>query len=146
MQSDTTHAWSPSSAKLAVSVATVCIGISWFLLAILLLLMVVILVGVLSGQLPTQMCVTPVTIHIFGGCVAVFIFCGYAYLIFALRLRCPHCGFKFLKNPKGLGPVGFVYHPNCTRKPGLNPWAVQIGRFLASRKIRCINCGEEVFE
>jgi hypothetical protein len=146
MQSDAARTWSPGSAKLAVSLATVCIGVAWFLLAILLLVMVVIFAGVLSGKLPTQMCVSTATIHIFLGCVALFIFCGYTYLIFALRLRCPHCGFKFLKNPKGLGPFGFVYHPNCSRKPGLNPWAVQIGRFLVSRKIRCISCGEEVFE
>lgn len=146
MQSDTTRARSPSSTKLAVSLATTCVGVAWSLLAIFLILMVVMLVGVMSGQLPTQMCVPPSTIHVFLGCLAVFLFCGYTYVILALRLCCPHCGFKFLKNPKGLGPVGFVYHPNCPRKPCLNPWAVQIGRFLASRKIRCINCGEEVFE
>ena len=146
MQSDTTRVWSPSSAKLAVSLATACVGASWFLLAICLVLMVVVFVGVLSGILPTQVYVSPATLHIFLGCVALFLFCGSVNLVVALRFRCPHCGFKFLKNPKGFGPVGFVYHPNCPRKPGLNPWAVQIGRFLASRKIRCINCGQEIFE
>jgi hypothetical protein len=145
MQSDTTRAWSPRSAKLAVSLATACVGVSWFLLAVLLLLMVVVFVGVLSGILPTQMCVSTATLHLFLGCMALFVCCGSVNLVVALRLHCPHCGFKFLKNPKGLGPVGFVYHPNCPRKPGLNPWAVQIGRFLATGKIRCINCGEEVF-
>src|SRR5271154_6542671 len=116
MRGNTTHAWSPSSAKLAVTFAAGCMGILWFLLAIWLLIMVVILLGVLSGYLPTHVSVSLVTMHIFLGCVGLFICCGSIYLVFALRLRCPNCGFKFLKNPKGLGPVGFVYHPNCARK------------------------------
>jgi DNA-directed RNA polymerase subunit RPC12/RpoP len=86
------------------------------------------------------------TNRLFLVCVGVFIFCGYAYLFIALKVRCPQCGFKFLKNPKGLGPTGFVYHLSCPKKTGLNPWAVQIGRFLAIHRIRCINCGQEVFE
>jgi hypothetical protein len=141
----TARGWSPSSAKLAVLVAAGSIGISWFLLAIWLLIMVAVLLGVLSGILPTQMPVSLVTVRIFLGVVALFICCGFIYLIFAFRICCPPCGFKFLKNPKGLGPTGFVYHPSCARKPGLNPWGVQVGRFLATQKIRCINCGEEVF-
>ena len=145
-QTDTTRTSLPDSAKVGVLVASVCVGVAWFLLVVWLLLMLFIFVGVLSGRLPVQMCVSTSTIRIFLGCVALFVFCGYTYLIFALRLHRPHCGFRFLKNPKGLGPVGFVYHTNCPRKPGLNPWAVQIGRFLTSRKILCISCGEEIFE
>jgi DNA-directed RNA polymerase subunit RPC12/RpoP len=136
---------SPSSAKLAVLVAAGSIGISWFLLAIWLFFMAANLLGVLSGILPTQMPVSLVTVRLFLGTVGLFIFCSFIYLIFAFRIRCPHCGFRFLKNPKGLGPTGFVYHPSCPRKRGINPWAVQVGRFLATQKIRCINCGEEVF-
>jgi DNA-directed RNA polymerase subunit RPC12/RpoP len=87
-----------------------------------------------------------VTVRVFLVCAGILISCGYTYLFIALSLRCPHCGFKFLKNPKGLGPTGFVYHASCPKKAGLNPWAIQIGRFLAVRKIRCINCGQEVFQ
>src|SRR5882672_8773044 len=101
MPGDTTRAWSSSSTKLAVLVTAGSIGVSWFILAIWLLMMVAILLGVLSGILPTQLPVSLVTVRIFLGAVGLFICCGFIYLIFAFRIRCPHCGFKFLKNPKG---------------------------------------------
>jgi len=71
---------------------------------------------------------------------------GIGYLIPAVLLRCSHCGYKFLKNPKGLGPTDFAYSANCPRLPGINPWAYQIGRCLATGQIKCIHCGEEVFD
>jgi len=64
-----------------------------------------------------------------------FICLRFIYLILAFRIRCPHCGFKFLKNPKGLGPVGFLSTTlTVLGSPVFNPWAVQIGRFLALKR------------
>jgi hypothetical protein len=132
--------------KVAVALAAVGVGIIWLFVALMMLSFILISAAVVSGLLPVVFSVPPFTIHIFLMCVAVVIFCGSTYLFIAFTSHCPHCGFKFLKNPKGLGPTGFVYHRSCPRRRGLNPWAVQIGRFLAIHKIRCINCGQEVIE
>jgi len=132
--------------KLAVSVAAICVGVAWFLLFVFALLFVLVtgavILGLLPSHIPMTRSMTYVILTIFG----FFAPCGYTYIIIALRIRCPRCGYKFLKNPKGLGPTGFTYHPSCPRKFGLNPWAIQIGRFLSIHKIRCINCGEELFD
>jgi DNA-directed RNA polymerase subunit RPC12/RpoP len=132
--------------KFTVSLAALGVGIGWLFMAVFALGFVTVTAAVVVGVLPMRFSVSTLTIRVFLMCVGVFISCSYTYLFIALRLRCPHCGFKFLKNPKGLGPTGFVYHPNCPRKRGLNPWAVQIGRFLTMHRIRCINCGQEVFD
>ena len=137
---------SSSPSKVVVALAAVGVGMGWLFMALLLVGFVVISAAVMVGLLPVRFSVSPMTIRVFFVCVGAFISCSYTYLFIALRLRCPHCGFKFLKNPKGLGPTGFVYHPSCPKKPGVNPRAVQIGRFLAIHRIRCINCGQEVFE
>ena len=82
MQSDSTRAWSPNSAKFAFSLATASIRIAWLLLATWLVLMVVVFAGVFSGKLPTQTRMSTMTIHMFLGCVALFAFCG------SLKSRC----------------------------------------------------------
>lgn len=86
-----------------------------------------------------------VTYLVFGIGIA-FISPCIGYLVIALRTRCPHCGFKFLKNPKAFGPANFQYHPDCSRGLGINPWGYQIMRLLRTRRIKCINCGREIFE
>jgi DNA-directed RNA polymerase subunit RPC12/RpoP len=132
--------------KLTVWLAALGVGIGWFFMVVMMLVFVSASVGVAAGKLPMRFSVSPLIARSFLACVGFFISCSFIYLLIALKLRCPHCAFKFLKNPKGLGPTGFVYHASCPKKAGLNPWAVQIGRFLAIHKIRCINCGREVFE
>src|SRR5260221_9791137 len=137
---------STGPSKLTVSLAAVGVGIAWLFMAVLALMFVMVTAAVVSGILPMRISVSPLTNRLVLACFGVFISCGYTYLFIALKVRCPHCNFKFLKNPKGLGPTGFVYPPSYPKKPGLKPSAVQVGRFLAIHKIRCINCGQEVFE
>lgn len=131
--------------KLAVWVAAVCIGIGWLLIAIFIFVFILVSGGVVSGRLPMQISLSPLTMRVFLTCVGIFLLAGFGWVSIALSLRCPHCGFKFLKNPKGMGPAEFVYHADCPTRAGINPWAIQIGRFLTSGKIRCIGCGREVF-
>ena len=131
--------------KLAVSVAAVCLGLQWSYIAVTMLIFAGGTAAVVAGMLPMQVSVSPLTLHIFVISLALFMVCGAIALVTAYRLRCPHCGYNFLKNPKGLGPAGFIYNPNCPKRKGINPWAIQVCRFLVRQKIRCIKCGEEVF-
>jgi len=66
-----------------------------------------------------------------------------AYLFIALTQKCPSCGFSFLKNPKGLGPTGLVYHSSCKKIRGFNPWSYQIYKAATTGNIRCVSCGVE---
>jgi hypothetical protein len=132
--------------KVAVTFAALGVGIGWLFMAAVLLSFILIFAAVVGGVLPKHVSVPPFAIQLILICFGIFISCSSIYLFIALSLHCPHCGFKFVKNPKGLGPTGFVYHPNCPKKRGFNPWAVQICRFLAVHRIRCVNCGEEVFK
>jgi DNA-directed RNA polymerase subunit RPC12/RpoP len=75
-----------------------------------------------------------------------FILSGVTYVFLAFWIRCPACGFNFLRNPKSLGPAGFQAALECPKVRGTSAWAYQIGRFIVKRRIRCISCGREVFD
>jgi hypothetical protein len=104
--------------KPLVWLAAVCVGMDWFLLATFTLLFVLVLVAVMFGLLPMHISVSRLTAHVFLVCLACFVLFGFIYLVAALSLTCPYCGFKFLKNPKGMGPAGFVYHQDCPKRAG----------------------------
>jgi hypothetical protein len=129
--------------KPLVWLAAVCVGMDWFLLATFTLFFVLVRGAVMFGLLPMHISVSRLPAHVFLACVACFVLFGFVYLVAALSLTGPHCGFKFLKNPKGMGPAGFVYHQDCPKRTGRSPWAIQIGRFLASGKIRCVTAAEK---
>jgi hypothetical protein len=120
------------------------VAICWSVMLSGLLVLVGAAIGMAFGMPSTTPVSTGGLVALFGGFTLLLI-AAVIYLILALRIGCPSCGCKFLKNPSGFGPVGFVYHPSCPRLPGLNPWAYQIGRFLGTRQMRCIHCGEELF-
>jgi hypothetical protein len=131
--------------KTVVLVATVCVGITWLFMLSLLLLLIALVIGLVFGM-PNQITISRRTGHLILAAFGLFIFVGIVYFALALSVRCPRCGHSFLKNPKGLGPSGFIYNAQCPRLRGVGPWAYQIGRFLGTRKICCIKCGEEVFD
>ena len=131
--------------KLVVSIAAICVGVGWLIICAIILVFAFVTTALILGLLPSRIQITQHASYGFLAIFGLFIACGLSYVTIALTIRCPLCGYKFLKNPKGLGPTSFVYHPSCPRKRGLNPWAIQIGRFLLVRKMRCINCGEELF-
>jgi len=103
----------------------------------MLLIPVVAVLAISGADVMATILVKLVFVLLLGG--------GIGYFILALLIRCPHCDYKFLKNPKGFGPVNFHYHENCPKIRFFNPWAYQVGRCFATGQIRCINCGEEIF-
>lgn len=130
--------------KMLVLIAAISVAFIWSVTLLTLLFAIGVLIGLTAGM-PGRIPMASAEMgFIFGPC-GLLLVTGVVYVVIALKLRCPACGYKFLKNPKGLGPTGFVYHPECPRLPGINPWAYQIGRFLGTSRIRCINCGDEVF-
>ncbi len=118
----------------------------WSLLVLLWLTFLTVTIAVVFRWLPSRLHIGSVGADVLLVFFALLIGCGGVWIGIAFSLRCPHCEFKFLKNPKGLGPANFVYHPNCPGKRGVNGWAVQVYRFLTSGKMRCVKCGEEIFE
>jgi hypothetical protein len=118
-------------------VASSSVAVAWLLV---LTLLVFIIFGAITNLQPGAVLLPALLIWL--GFLAVL---ALTYLSISLRIRCPRCGYKFLKNPKGLGPMNFVYHPTLPKLPGINRWAYQIGRFLGTRRMRCISCGEELF-
>jgi DNA-directed RNA polymerase subunit RPC12/RpoP len=131
--------------KPLVAVASICIAISWVQVLLSMLAFVVVTVCVAVGLLPTQIVIGQSGRTFLVSFFGLFMICGAVWIALAFSLSCPHCGFKFLKNPKGLGPTKFQYHANCSSKYRLNGWAVQIINFLTTGRIRCINCGDEIF-
>ena len=131
--------------KPAVLVASICVAIAWSIMLGVLLSLFGICIGLACGMPSKASLPKGGDIVLFGG-YALLILSGLVYLIIALCLRCPFCGYKFLKNPKGLGPGNFSYHPSCPKLPGLNRWAYQVARFLGTGQMRCIKCGEELFK
>jgi hypothetical protein len=72
-----------------------------------------------------------------------------------VRAKCSQCGWMLLRNPKGLGPSDFIFHPSC---PGgsahvfglrflpsyrINPWMVQMMRAKNEKRLRCLRCGTD---
>jgi hypothetical protein len=131
--------------KTLVGTAASCVVVCWFLIVLLWLAFLSVIVAAVFRWLPWSFHIGRTGMHAIFGLFGLFLSCGVAWIAIALILHCPHCNHKFRKNPKGRGPAGFVYYANCRRKPGFNPWAVQIVRFHLSRKILCVKCGEEVF-
>ncbi len=76
------------------------------------------------------------------GAFIAIILGGALYVICQGRVSCDICGWKILRNPKGMGPVGHRAHPNCERITGLSAWGTQIIRYPFTKSFRCINCGE----
>jgi DNA-directed RNA polymerase subunit RPC12/RpoP len=130
---ESTH---PVPKRIVVRLVALSVTLMW--LQVLLIIPFVILAASINMRVSLLIDI----IFTFAG---VLYFCGIIYFVSALRLRCPHCGYKFLKNPKGFGPAKFVYHPSCPRGHGINPWGRQIIRCVGIGEIRCINCGEEIF-
>ena len=145
----------PSTSKVPVWFVAACVSFGYLLLLVGLVAMVAAIVGIMFFRMPRILQVSARTVHLLLGVFALFlvsfVLLAVAYLLVALQVRCPHCGFQFLKNPESLGPNGFVYHPTCPWFPSKNRWfclspgTYQIGRFLRTGRIRCIKCGEEVF-
>ena len=131
--------------KPLVALAAICIAISWILVILFLLAFIAVTICVAAGLLPTRINIGHSGQNFLAAFFATFFICGAIWISLAFSLSCPHCGFKFLKNPKGLGPTKFQYHPNSAGKHGMNGWAVQVVSFLTTGRIRCIKCGEEIF-
>src|SRR5215475_8642213 len=134
-----------SSSKSLALIGALCAATGWFLLVVFCITFLAVLIAVLFGWLSMSLNIGKTGRDIVFGWFALFILSGVGYVGIALSLHCPHCDHKFLRNPKGLGPAGFIYHPGLPRRRGFNPWAIQVVRFLKTRKISCINCGEEIF-
>jgi len=132
--------------RLAVLLATSGVAILWSMCVLGVIGALGVAIAVLFGVMPNETPVTTTGRHAIFSVAGLLLVSGYSYFIIALRLRCPSCGFQFLRNPKGMGPANFVYHPNCPRTPYGSPWALQMVRYLRTRRIRCIQCGEETFE
>ena len=135
-----------STRKALVWVFALSVGYIWVLVFAILLVSVGATIGMTFFHMPSVVSISQRTNHFLLASIIVMIIPGFFAVGLAFCVRCPHCHHLFLKNPKGVGSTGFVYHENCSSWPGINPWAFQVGRFLIKQKIRCINCGEEVFE
>jgi DNA-directed RNA polymerase subunit RPC12/RpoP len=132
--------------KTAAFSAAMCVALMWLFMLTMLLMLFGMCIGLALGLLPRKVTISRHSAHMILESARLFICLGMIYLALALSLRCPHCGFQFLKNPKGMRPSGFTYNEDCPRLRGVSPWAYQIGRLLATRQFRCIKCGQEVFE
>jgi hypothetical protein len=128
-----------------VAIAAICVAVLWLIVAVLIEAFLTVTIMAILGWLPWHINLGRTGGRALISLFVLFFLCGALWIAMALSLHCPHCGFKFLKNPKSLGPTGFVYHPNRSGQRGFNGWAVQIFRFLTSGKMSCINCGEEIF-
>ena len=118
--------------KPLVALAAICIAISWILVILFLLAFIAVTICVAAGLLPTRINIGHSGQNFLAAFFATFFICGAIWISLAFSLSCPHCGFKFLKNPKGLGPTKFQYHPNSAGKHGINGWAVWCGFALAA--------------
>ena len=130
--------------KALVWVSAASVGICWLFMLLLLVIVVAETVGLASGITPPTIRFSRSAGFLILAAFGMFIVLGLVYLVTASSVRCPKCGLRFLRNPKGLGPAGFSYNDRCPRLPGVNPWAYQMGRLLCTGSIKCIGCGEEV--
>jgi DNA-directed RNA polymerase subunit RPC12/RpoP len=124
--------------------AALCLAVCWFLVSFFALASVFVIVAIVFGLLPWHLNIGTKGNHIVLAWYSLLIVCGVGYNVLALTLRCHYCGHRFLQNPKGLGSA-FVYHGYCVGKRGFSPWTVQVAEFVITRRIRCVNCGEEIF-
>src|ERR1700722_9790431 len=120
----------PAPKRIVVRLAALSVAVIW------LQVLLIIPFAVLAASINMRVSLLINIIFTFTG--ALFFF-GAIFVVAVYTLRCPHCGFKFFKNPKGMGPAKFVYHPNCPRGYGINPWGHQIWRCATTGQIRCIN-------
>ncbi len=135
---------SVTPSKTAVLIACLCVLVGWALFVLMLFFMLG-LFNALAAGMPSRTPISNAGLATILGIGGLLSLCSLTYFVLALSLRCPHCTYQFLKNPKGFGSTGFSYHPSCPRIRGFNPWSYQITRFLRSRRMRCIKCGEELF-
>ena len=80
--------------------------------------------------------------------------CG-TLIVLTFHVRCPSCGWALLRNPKGVGPTGFVAHSACPRGTlhyfgmhflpvyRISPWTVQMLRVRTEKRIICLQCGSD---
>lgn len=128
--------------KRAVRVAARSISIFWVLTTWWLLLLALDTVGTVVGNGDDLLGSSLISAAVLIGTGMVLLFTHKALSI-AFKTRCPHCNFRFLRNPAL--KKRFTYHPSCPGKLGFKPWTVQMCRFQVTGRIRCVNCGEEVF-
>lgn len=135
----------PHRLKTAVSIAVACVSVLWLFLLSMMLLFIGLGLGLAFGM-PHTITLPRQAGHLIIFGFGLLICLGLIYMALAFTVRCPHCAYPFLKNPKGLGPNNFTYSVDCPRARGASPWAYQIGRYLFTRRIRCIKCGKEIFD
>ena len=124
--------------------SAVSVGIIWVFMLLLLVILITGMVGLAARVIPHTIRISRSAGFLILAAFGMFVVPGLTHFVTALSVRCPNCGLKFLRNPKGLGPARFSYNAQCPRLPGVNPWAYQMGRFLCTGSIKCIGCGAEV--
>lgn len=121
---ESTH---PAPNRIVVRLAAWSVTLMWALVLLMSVLALLILVIIAASiKIPVDL-----PIDIILTLPGVIYVCLLTYGISALKLRCPHCAYKFLKAPKGLWPG--------------NSWGHRIIRCARTGQIRCIQCGEEIF-
>ena|SRR5437764_85050 len=133
--------------RLLAYTAAVCLAACWLLIFVFALTCVFVIIATVLRLLPVHLNIGQTGNHIVLAWYWLLVVCGVSYNGLALLLRCHHCGHRFLYNPKALGPA-FTDHVNCPDKKGFSPfspWTKQIVEFLIRRRIRCVNCGKEIF-
>lgn len=124
--------------------AALCLAACWLLISLFVLASVFAIIATALRLLPWNLNIGRTGSGFALAWYSLLIVCGVAYNWLALTLRCHSCGHRFLQNPKGLG-AAFTYHGKRRGKTGFNPWAVQVVEFVITRRIRCVNCGEQIF-
>jgi len=124
--------------------AALCLAAYWLLISLFVLASVFAIVAATLRLLPWNLNIGQTGTNIALAWYSLLIVCGVAYNWLALTLRCHFCGHRFLQNPKGLG-AAFSYYGKCRGTTGFSPWAVHVAEFVITRRIRCVNCGEEIF-
>jgi hypothetical protein len=124
--------------------AALCLVACWLLISLFLLASAFAIVAATLRLLPWKLNIGQTGTDIALAWYSLLVGCGVAYNWLAFKLRCHFCGHRFLQNPKGLG-AAFAYHGTRRGKTGFSPWAVQVAEFVITRRIRCVNCGEQIF-
>jgi DNA-directed RNA polymerase subunit RPC12/RpoP len=132
--------------KALVTIAALCVAAIWAFVALVWLTILTLVIMAMFGWLPWRPHLGLTALRTILSFFALVVLCGGTWLTIAFNVRCSHCDFKFLKNPKGLGPANFIYHPNCQGNGKINGWTLQVYRFLTTGKMRCVKCGQELFE
>lgn len=111
-----------------VVVAAWLVVAAWCLLALLIVQFGLSQFQSLRGTWPFAASVTVLIL-------AAFVAVGFAYVVFAILLRCPACGRRFFIEMPG------PRHPKVSRVWGMDHWASSVVTVLRKGQCGCMSCG-----